>query len=166
MLRDKSLVPLSRQHQHALALCVRINRATLSTGEELEAWQAEIQQQFEQEIQYHFAAEEADLFPVARQYPKLAGVVDELLSEHAVLRGYFGKATARSLDQQGVRQFGEVLSAHIRKEERQLFEGMQECLNPEQLAQAGIAVEKTLAAVPETCIVPAETTMRKPKADL
>ena len=27
MLRDKNLVPLSRQHQHALALCVRINRA-------------------------------------------------------------------------------------------------------------------------------------------
>jgi hemerythrin-like domain-containing protein len=28
MLRDKSLIPLSRQHQHALALCVRIERAS------------------------------------------------------------------------------------------------------------------------------------------
>ena len=30
MLRDPNLVPLSRQHQHALALCVRINRAALA----------------------------------------------------------------------------------------------------------------------------------------
>ena len=28
MLRDKNLIPLSRQHQHALALCVRIDRAS------------------------------------------------------------------------------------------------------------------------------------------
>jgi hypothetical protein len=28
MLRDKGLIPLSRQHQHALALCVRIERAS------------------------------------------------------------------------------------------------------------------------------------------
>jgi hemerythrin-like domain-containing protein len=165
MLRDKSLVPLSRQHQHALALCVRINRAALSTGAELEAWQAEIQQHFEQEIQYHFAAEEADLFPVARQYPQLAGLVEELLSEHATLRAYFGKAKARSLDQQGLRQFGEVLSAHIRKEERQLFEGIQECLKPEELARAGVALDKTLAAASETCIIPAEAALRNPKAD-
>ena len=27
MLRDKSLIPLSHQHQRALALCVRIDRA-------------------------------------------------------------------------------------------------------------------------------------------
>ncbi len=164
MLRDKSLVPLSRQHQHALALCVRINRAALSTAEELEAWQAEIQQHFEQEIQHHFAAEEANLFPVARQYPQLAGLVDELLSEHEVLRAYFAKATARSLDQQGLRQFGEALSAHIRKEERLLFEGIQECLKPEELAQAGLALDRTLAAASNACIIPAEAVLRNPKA--
>ncbi len=61
MLRDKNLVPLSRQHQHALALCVRINRATLSSPEELQAWQAEIQQHFEQEIQYHFSLLPGDI---------------------------------------------------------------------------------------------------------
>ena len=26
MLRDRNLIPLSRQHQHALALCVRLDR--------------------------------------------------------------------------------------------------------------------------------------------
>ena len=164
MLRDKNLVPLSRQHQHALALCVRINRASLSSPEELQAWQAEIQQHFEQEIQSHFAAEEADLFPVAKRYPQLAGIVEELISEHAVLRDYFGKAAARSLDRAELRQFGEILSTHIRKEERHLFEGIQACFNPEELAEAGRALDNTLATASQACIVPTETILRNSKA--
>jgi hemerythrin-like domain-containing protein len=164
MLRDKYLVPLSRQHQHALALCVRINRATLSTPAEIQAWQSEIQQHFEQEIQYHFAAEETDLFPVARRYKELASLVDELIAEHVVLRNYFAKAAARSLDREDLRQFGETLSGHIRKEERQLFEGIQEYLTPEELLQAGVAVDKTLAPASEACVVPTETVLRNLKA--
>ena len=58
MLRDKSLIPLSHQHQRALALCVRIDRAQPIPAEDLQAWQAEIEQLFEQEIGIHFAAEE------------------------------------------------------------------------------------------------------------
>ncbi len=59
MLRDKNLVPLSRQHQHALAMCVRIDRASLADLEN-QAWQVELQQIFEGEISVHFAAEEKD----------------------------------------------------------------------------------------------------------
>ena len=164
MLRDQNLVPLSRQHQHALALCVRINRALLSTSEELQAWQSEIQQHFEQEIQYHFVAEEADLFPIARRYSQLASLVDELIAEHAVLRDYFAKAAARSLDREGLRQFGEALSGHIRKEERQLFEGIQQYLAPEELMQVGMAIDKTLANANEACVVPTETVLRNLRA--
>jgi len=40
MLRDKNLIPLSHQHQHALALCVRIERASPISADDLEAWQA------------------------------------------------------------------------------------------------------------------------------
>jgi hypothetical protein len=85
MLRDKNLVPLSRQHQHALALCVRINRAPLSTARELDAWQAEVQQHFEQEIQYHFAAEEVALFPAAERFSELRSLVEGLLADDSQL---------------------------------------------------------------------------------
>jgi len=44
MLRDKNLIPLSHQHQHALALCVRLDRALQAGEVDAEAWQAEIQQ--------------------------------------------------------------------------------------------------------------------------
>ena len=40
MLRDKCLIPLSRQHQHALALCVRIERASPVHKADLAAWLA------------------------------------------------------------------------------------------------------------------------------
>ena len=164
MLRDKNLVPLSRQHQHALALCVRIQRAMLSTPAELAAWQTEIQRHFEQEIQYHFAAEETNLFPVARKVPELAAVVDELLAEHGRLRTYFANATSRTLEREGLRQFAELLSLHIRKEERQLFEGMQERMTPEQLQRIGLELDTTLAAAPQGCIIPTEATLGKPES--
>jgi len=162
MLRDKSLVPLSRQHQHALALCVRIHRAALSTPRELAAWQAEIQQHFEQEIKYHFSAEEADLFPAARRFPELNVLVEELLAEHAQLRTYFASATNHTLDREALRQFAELLSAHIRKEERRLFEGMQKQMTPEELQKIGVSLDTRLAAGPQTCIVPTETTLSNP----
>lgn len=162
MLRDKNLVPLSRQHQHALALCVRVNRAPLSTPHELDAWQAEIQQHFEQEIQHHFAAEEAALLPAARRLPDLRSLVDELVSDHAQLRKYFTRATNRTLDRDALRQFAELLSRHIRKEERQLFEGIQKQMTPEELRKIGVSLDTTLAAPPPTCIVPAETKLRNP----
>jgi hemerythrin-like domain-containing protein len=164
MLRDKNLVPLSRQHQHALALCVRINRAPLATPAELQAWQSEIVQHFEQEIQYHFAAEEIHLFPAARLQPGLSPLVDELLAEHARLRRFFAQSAARALDRPGLREFAETLSAHIRKEERQLFEGMQKQMTPEEMLRTGALVDEALAAAPQTCIVPTETALKTPKS--
>jgi hemerythrin-like domain-containing protein len=160
MLRDKNLVPLSRQHQHALALCVRINRAALASPGEWKAWQSEIQQHFEQEIQYHFAAEETYLFPVARRYPELRPLVDELLAEHAQLRHAFARAAAGDLDRSGLRRFAETLSSHIRKEERQLFEEMQKQVTRAELQKIGGLIDEALAAAPAACIVPTETTLK------
>lgn len=161
MLRDPNLVPLSRQHQHALALCVRINRAPLATPAELNAWQSEVQQHFEQEIQYHFAAEETHLFPAARKHPELISLVEELLAEHKQLRSYFAQSEARALDRAGLRQFAETLSTHIRKEERRLFEEMQKQMTPEALLKMGGLVEQALAAAPQVCILPTEETLKK-----
>ena len=160
MLRDKSLVPLSRQHQHALALCVRINRAPLASPRELQAWQAEVEQHFALEIQFHFAAEERDVFPRARQQGHLAPLVDELLAEHAQLRESFERAKARQLDGPALRQFAEMLSGHIRKEERQLFEEMQKHMSAAELETMGGRVEEDLVPAAEVCITPTEQILK------
>lgn len=163
MLRDKNLIPLSHQHQHALALCVRIDRATGSGELEVEAWQAEIQQIYEQEIGIHFAAEEKALFPAAKEFSELRSLVEELLKEHTILREYFARAARREMSENDLQQFARTLAAHIRKEERHLFEGMQQRMTPELLASLGHALEKELANASNACLLPNAATHLRPR---
>jgi hypothetical protein len=163
MLRNPNLIPLSRQHQHALALCVRLDRAIQAGEIDLETWQAEIQQQFESEIGIHFAAEEMELFPAAAKFPRLQPLVNELLTEHALLRDYFSRTAARNLDRQSLRNFGEKLAHHIRKEERQLFESMQKLMNPPELAALGAALDEALKNAAQVCTLPNQATRLRSK---
>jgi len=163
MLRDKNLIPLSHQHQHCLALCVRLDRALQAGEVDLEAWQTEIQQMFEQEISFHFAAEEESLFPAAARFPELQPLVQELLTGHALLRNFFSRAAARTLHIAGLQALVEKLASHIRKEERELFEGLQRLMQPEELATVGAALQQTLAEASKACMLPNAATKLRPK---
>lgn len=152
MLRHKSLVPLSRQHQHALALCVRIDRATPIAESDLSAWQIEMVQHFQAEIRIHFVAEEQFVFPAARSFSELNPPVDELLSDHAWLRERFAQAEAQRLSGTEITEFARRLSEHIRREERQLFERLQQLMSDEQFAVIGQQVELALQEAAQVCI--------------
>jgi hemerythrin-like domain-containing protein len=141
MLRDRNLIPLSHQHQHALALCVQIERGLQSQRPDPQHWQQEIARLFESEIRYHFEAEEKALFPFAQRAPSLRDLVDELRIEHVSLRHYAAGAAAGSLTVPELQLFSASLAAHVRKEERQLFEGMQEFFSAEDLARAGAELD-------------------------
>jgi len=154
MLRDKNLIPLSRQHQHALALCVRIERASPIPTDDLAAWQSEIAQQWEGEIAIHFTAEEQVLFPTARRFAELSPLVEELLADHAALRTSFAQAKANQLSGEEVVSFARTLSAHIRKEERQLFEELQKRIAPETLADLGKRLDAALKDSVQACALP------------
>jgi hemerythrin-like domain-containing protein len=163
MLRDKSLIPLSHQHQHALALCVRIERAQPIAEKDLEAWCAEIETLVEHEIKIHFATEEDVVFPAARSYTRLISLIDELLVDHASLRGAFLQIEERRISSESLAAFAQLLSAHIRKEERQLFEGMQESMTAGELAALGQRLDIALKNSVESCVVPNEATQLKAK---
>lgn len=155
MLRDKNLVPLSHQHQHALALCVVINRALDGTAPDLHQLQSEIETAWVQEISLHFEAEEAHLFPAARKVG-LDSIVADLIADHEVLRNAFEIARARTMSAEQMRDFAARLSAHIRKEERQLFEQCQARMDPATMATAGTALETYFAthAAGRSCQIP------------
>lgn len=123
---------------------------------DVKAWQAEITQHFEQEVSFHFAAEEAEIFPLAARFESLKPLVEELIAEHAVLRDLFARAASSSLnDPSLLAEFTTKLTAHIRKEERQLFEGMQSVLSPAELDQMGVRLSPLLDHVGGACILPA-----------
>ena len=158
MLRDPSLIPLSRQHQHALALCVRLERALQAGAPDLDAWQLEVHQHYENEVQFHFAAEETVLFPVARRFPELAPLVEELSGEHERLREYFVRAEQGSMNQGALEMFAKLLSGHIRKEERQLFESLQKRMQPEELKSLGDELARALEDAAQVCRLRASRT--------
>lgn len=157
MLRDKSLIPLSRQHQHALALCVRIDRASPIPDPDLKAWQAEMGQHFRAEIRIHFEAEEQIVFPLARGFRQLDLLVEELLLDHEWLRERFAMAEVQTMSSSEVSAFAQRLSAHIRKEERQLFEQLQEMMNEQELALMGERLEKGLKEAAQICVMPVKS---------
>lgn len=162
MLRDKNLIPLSHQHQRALALCVRIDRASPIADADVAPWQAEIAQQFKTEIATHFAAEEAIVFPEAQRFAQMTPLVKDLLSDHADLRAAFDVAVAQKMSGQDVLTIAQRLSAHVRKEERQLFERLQQLLSAAELASIGQRLSLALRDAEQACAVPTEATRLRP----
>lgn len=158
VLRDKSLIPLSHQHQHALALCVRIDRASPIRSTDLAAWQSEITQLFQNEIRVHFDAEERIVFPAAQAFEALSALVEELLQDHVRLRESFAQTEAGKMSPTDLTALAQFLAGHIRKEERQLFERLQELMPKDELANLGRELDEALKAAEQACILPTRAT--------
>jgi len=163
MLRDQNLVPLSHQHQHALALCVRIDRASPIPASDLKVWQEEIGQHFRNEIAVHFTAEESVVFPVGQRFRELLPLIDDLLADHTYLRESFALAEAKQMTAKDLSAFAQRLSTHIRKEERNLFERLQALLDKEELAELGQRLEDALKNTADSCVLSQQATKLKPR---
>jgi hemerythrin-like domain-containing protein len=59
--------------------------------------------------------------------------------------------------------FAQHLSAHVRKEERQLFERLQQLMTPKELTAIGVQLEAALKDAEQSCILPNQATKLKPK---
>ena len=154
MFRDPSLVPLSHQHQHGLALSVIIDRGLKADPTPAKAGELaqKVATMAEVELLGHFKVEENVLFPAVRAALEDDGVVDELISQHRAMEELLDRL-ASSDDRARVpllQEFGELLSRHIRIEERQLFQEIQAKLTPEELSRLGIEIE---SSVHKTCPV-------------
>jgi hemerythrin-like domain-containing protein len=132
MLRDPNLIPLSHEHQHALALCVLIDRSTADA----ETQTRMIVDQYDAEMKSHFEIEERVLFPAAASLPETRELAEELASEHRRLESMV-EALRREHDQTTIGEFTALLRRHVRKEEGILFEQLQRLLPREQLDNIG-----------------------------
>jgi hemerythrin-like domain-containing protein len=78
-----------------------------------------------------------------------------------MLREDFAQAEARGLSVEGVLAFAQRLSGHIRKEERQLFERMQELMSKEEIAALGAILEETFKDAALVCALPTRSQDRR-----
>jgi hemerythrin-like domain-containing protein len=144
MLRDSSLIPLSRQHHNGLALCVLSRRALAgdSSAESIAKVVKRVIDRYEIELVNHFEIEEQVLFPVCGELP----IIAELCREHRTMEALVEELrTAPSVEI--LERFFVLLTAHIRREERELFEGIQRTLPREVLDAAGVEIDRRAVRV-------------------
>ena len=111
------------------------------------------------ELLGHFKVEETVLFPAVREVLEDDGVVDELISQHRAMEELLDRL-ARADDTKRVgllQEFGELLSRHIRIEERQLFQEIQAKFTPEGLEKLGVEIDANVQQIcPVTASLPWE----------
>lgn len=124
--RDKALQPISREHHQSLLLCWKI-RTGFSKGVDVVRMKKYADWFFENHIRPHFEMEETYIFPILGN--KHEGV-KKALSEHRRLSRLFENSVEI---EKSLSRIEEELEAHIRFEERILFNEIQEIATEEQL---------------------------------
>jgi hemerythrin-like domain-containing protein len=139
MLRDPSLIPLSHQHHNGLALCVltRQSLAKDTSAENIAKLARRAIDRYELELTNHFEIEEQVLFPACGPLPLIA----ELVADHRNLENFIDRLRAHP-SAQLLEEFCALLSTHIRREEKELFEHIQRELPREVLDRAGSEIDR------------------------
>lgn len=136
MKRIQELRKLSEDHHHGLVLA---RHAMLANDESShrEVWQ-EVLRKFQRELEPHFIIEEKYLAPPFESLGETA-LLKRFNGDHKKLRAIIHDQKNRSLST--LKYFGELLEAHIRFEEQELFEVAQSRLSSEDLQSVEKACE-------------------------
>lgn len=120
MRRHQQLQDLSREHHTALQLALRAKRAAQSgDAAQIAASAAACVEAFSVELDPHFVIEENELLPALAQQGE-HDLVRRTLAEHEQLRSLVVQLAQP--DATTLQSFAELLHAHVRFEERELFE--------------------------------------------
>lgn len=125
MKRCSALRDLSNEHHHGLVLAKRAKEAA-GTGAAENVWQ-QIQARFAAELEPHFQAEEIWLLPALERAGE-AELVRRTHTDHAGLRRMIREGGVQAMT-----GFAELLTQHIRFEERELFEAAQQKISAAEL---------------------------------
>ena len=133
MKRSAELSPLSHDHHVALAHALRLRRAS---DEDAEAVIARFRAFLEDDGIWHFAQEEALLAPVVPA--EHAGLAARMCDEHVEIL----RRAERLADAESARGLGELLSGHVRFEERELFPLLEAQLPAQLLVELGRELDR------------------------
>ena len=148
MLRDPALIPLSQQHHNGLALCVLIERSL--GADRLQANVAKLAKRaidrYEIELTNHFGIEEQLLFPVIERELGEMPIIAELVADHRSLSGMIDQLRGAP-SAEVVEAFCDLLRRHIRREENELFQDIQQRLPADILETVGKEIDANAVRV-------------------
>ncbi len=136
MKRHEAIIPLSQDHHQALRLAVAIRKKAANmrlAKKPLEEKVKETIETYERELVPHFEHEEELLFPVCKGRDKeLDELIEKVLDEHKKIK-YAAEHLREGDVEENLDKFGEMLNNHVRLEERQVFQKIQEVVPKEEL---------------------------------
>ena len=142
VLRNPALIPLSQQHHNGLALCVLTERALGSDGspETIAKLARRAIDRYEIELTNHFGIEEQILFPLVEHEMGKMEIIGELIADHrAITRMIDEMRTAPSAAL--LESFCDLLRRHIRREENELFQQIQQRIPEDVLRVTGKEID-------------------------
>jgi hemerythrin-like domain-containing protein len=142
MLRDPALVPLSQQHHNGLVLCVLTERSLSADASPANVARLAKRaiDRYEIELTNHFAIEEQLLFPMIERELGKTAILAQLTADHRTLEGMIDQLrTAPSAER--LQKFCELLRRHIRREENELFQDIQQRLPAGVLETVGKEID-------------------------
>jgi hemerythrin-like domain-containing protein len=137
MKRIPELRKLSEDHHYGLVLARKARLAKDETSAKKVWW--EVMNKFQDELDPHFIIEEKYLAPPLETLGENA-LIERFHNDHKELRSLVHDLVGHSLIT--LKKFGEKLEAHIRFEERELFEVAQKRLSVESLKAIEKACQK------------------------
>jgi iron-sulfur cluster repair protein YtfE (RIC family) len=147
--RHESLIPLSREHHYGLLVCLRIHRGLENHKADL-VWLSERAEKvirfFESDLKTHFAVEEEIVFPAMSGIEEADSVIRELIEEHRDIRRLIQRLAPSPKIVPLLREFADLLEAHIRKEERVLFPCYERHISPGKAGQVRIQVLEVIGS--------------------
>lgn len=137
MKRHKSLIPLSRQHHDALLLAQLIKKdapAYKGLPTDIKGKREYTLVTFRDHLVPHFEAEELILIPfVLGKHEKIDRLCEQIISEHQEISVLVELIRTEKNLETNLDKLGNLISLHVRKEERELFEIIQEVFTEEKL---------------------------------
>jgi len=149
--RHPSLISLSKDHHHALALALRCRKQALGQlnpgdPESMKGLAEEVKNFFLQNLQRHFEAEQKVLFPLIGAHSNDAELlITGLLREHEQIGKDVTALEQESQLSKTLFNLGDLLERHIRQEERTLFPIFEQVVPPAAAEEAGREIERILA---------------------
>ena len=153
MKRHKALQSLSQEHHHGLLLAQLIKKGSPeykglpSTNADKKLYTINF---FVQNLIPHFKKEEEILFPLSiKKNPNIEKLVKELVEQHREIYVLIDKLKLSLEPENELDELGKLLETHIRKEERELFQMIQEVLSEDEFEK----LENDLGEASNTCMI-------------